>query len=76
MKPLYLLISVLFITHPYARKPLLKNYQRLWMRLTKPNFFFTKRVNSQLEFERDSNGQITDVLLYFNNRKVPNLKIK
>lgn len=42
----------------------------------KKDFFFTKRVNSQLEFERDSNGKITDVLLYFNNRKVPHLKIK
>lgn len=42
----------------------------------KKDFFFTKRVNSQLEFERDSNGKITDVLLYFNGRKVPHLKIK
>jgi CubicO group peptidase (beta-lactamase class C family) len=42
----------------------------------KKDFFFTKRVNSQLEFERDSNGKITDVLLYFNKRKVPHPKIK
>ncbi len=42
----------------------------------KKDFFFTKRVNSQLEFERDVNGKITDVLLYFNKRKVPHLKIK
>ncbi|AEW02686.1 hypothetical protein A4D02_01565 [Niastella koreensis] len=42
----------------------------------KKDFFFTKQSNSQLEFERDGNGKITDVLLYFNKRKVPHLKIK
>lgn len=42
----------------------------------KKDFFFTKRANSQLEFERDSNGKITDVLLHFNKRKVPHTKIK
>ena len=42
----------------------------------KKDFFFTKQSNSQLEFERDASGKITDVLLYFNRRKVPHLKIK
>jgi hypothetical protein len=40
------------------------------------DFFFTKQSNCQLEFERDANGKIIDVLLYFNNRKVPHKKIK
>ncbi|OQP50562.1 hypothetical protein A4H97_01600 [Niastella yeongjuensis] len=42
----------------------------------KKDFFFTKQSNCQLEFERDGNGKITDVLMYFNKRKVPHLKIK
>ena len=42
----------------------------------KKDFFFTKQSNAQLEFERDANGKIKDVLLYFNKRKVPHLKIK
>jgi CubicO group peptidase (beta-lactamase class C family) len=42
----------------------------------KKDFFFTKQSNSQLEFERDASGKIIDVLLYFNRRKVPHLKIK
>jgi hypothetical protein len=42
----------------------------------KKDFFFTKQANCQLEFERDVNGKITDVLLYFNKRKVPHWKIK
>jgi CubicO group peptidase (beta-lactamase class C family) len=42
----------------------------------KKDFFFTKQSNAQLEFERDATGKIIDVLLYFNRRKVPHLKIK
>lgn len=42
----------------------------------KKDFFFTKQANCQLEFERDGTGKITDVLLYFNKRKVPHQKIK
>jgi CubicO group peptidase (beta-lactamase class C family) len=42
----------------------------------KKDFFFTKQSNCQLEFERDGNGKITDVLLYFNKRKLPHWKIK
>jgi CubicO group peptidase (beta-lactamase class C family) len=42
----------------------------------KKDFFFTRQANCQLEFERDVNGKIIDVLLYFNKRKVPHLKIK
>ena len=42
----------------------------------KKDFFFTKQSNSQLEFERDANGKIIDVLLYFQKRKVPHPKIK
>lgn len=42
----------------------------------KKDFFFTKQANCQLEFERDGNGKITDVLLYFNKHKVPHWKIK
>lgn len=40
------------------------------------DFFFTKQSNCQLEFKRDANGNITDVLLYFIKRKVPHKKIK
>jgi len=42
----------------------------------KKDLFFTKQINSQLEFRRDANGNILDVLLYFNKRKVPYQKIK
>lgn len=80
MKPFYLLVPVFFITHLLCAQTPAERLEEFMDAAYKAKLFtgvvLAARANSQLEFERDSNGKIIDVLLYSINRKVPHLKIK